>query len=58
MDSGFKNLRLSTRDGLRREVVLSAGAVEYTNCTSAEGKTPPSTRSLDMILNILMVRLQ
>ena len=36
---------------------LSAGAVEYTNCFSAKGKTP-STSILDMTLNNLMVRFQ
>ena len=35
----------------------SAGAVEYTDCTSAEGKTPPLS-VLDMTQNNLMVRLQ
>ena len=34
----------------------SAGAVECTDCTSAEGKDPPSTSVLDMTLNNLMVR--
>ena len=33
-----------------------AGAVEYTNCTSAEGvRPPPSMSVLDMTLNNLMV---
>ena len=36
----------------------SAGAVEYTNCTSARGKTPSPTSVLDMTLNNLMVRFQ
>ena len=33
----------------------SAGAVEYTDCISAEGKTP-TTSVLDMALNNLIVR--
>ena len=36
----------------------SARAAEYTDCISAEGKTPPPTRILDMTLNNLMVTLQ
>ena len=37
----------------------SAGAEEYTDCASAEGKeTPPPTSVLDMTLNNLMVRFQ
>ena len=35
----------------------SPGRVEYTDCFSTEGKTPP-TSVLDMTLNNLMVRLQ
>ena len=38
--------------------VVSTGAGEYTNCTSPEGVSPPSTSILDMILNNLMVRFQ
>ena len=34
-----------------------AGAVEYSDCTSAEGKSPP-TIVLDMTQNYLMVRFQ
>ena len=33
-----------------------AGAVEYTDCFSTEGKTPPQTTVLDMTLNNLIVR--
>ena len=33
-----------------------AGAVEYTDCNSAESKDPHSTSVLDMTLNNLMVR--
>ena len=36
----------------------SAGAVEYTDCFSAEGKTLPTTSVLVMTLNNLMVRFQ
>ena len=37
----------------------STGAVEYTDCTSAEGvRPPPPTSVLDMTLNNLMVRFQ
>ena len=40
-------------------IAQSAGAVEYTDCISAEGKTPcPLMSVLDMILNNLMARLQ
>ena len=35
----------------------SAGAVEYTDCISAKGKTLPMS-VLDMTLNNVMVRLQ
>ena len=35
-----------------------AGAVEYTDCTSAEGQDPPPMSVLDMTLNSLMVRSQ
>ena len=39
--------------------IQSAGAVEYTDCISAESKTPPSPMSvLDKTLNNLMMRLQ
>ena len=38
-------------------VAQSAGAVEYTDCFFAEGKTP-LTSVLDMTLNNLMVRSQ
>ena len=34
----------------------SDGAEEYTDCTSAEDKTPPPVSVLDMTLNNLMVR--
>ena len=34
----------------------SAGTIEYTNCISAEGKTPPIS-VLDITLSNLMVRL-
>ena len=36
----------------------SAGGVEYTDCTSAEGLHPPPMSALDMTLNNLMVRFQ
>ena len=36
----------------------SAGTVEYTDCSSAEGKTPPPMSVLDMTLNNLMVGFQ
>ena len=39
-------------------VAQSAGAVEYTDCTSAEGLRPLLTSVLDMTLNNLMVRFQ
>ena len=41
-----------------KSVAQSAGAVEYTDCTSAEGVRPPLTSVLDMTLNNLMVRFQ
>ena len=41
-----------------RNIAQSAGAVDYTNCFSAGGKTPHPTSVLDMTLNNLMVRLQ
>ena len=34
-----------------------AGGAEYTDCMSAEGKTPPTSVLLVMTLNNLMVRL-
>ena len=37
-------------------IAHSAGAVEYTNCISAESKTLSATSVLDMTLNNLMVR--
>ena len=39
-------------------IAQSAGVVEYTNCTSAEGVTLPTTSVLDVTLNNLMVRIQ
>ena len=42
-----------------RFLAQSAGAVVYTDCTSAEGYDPhPPTSVLDMTLNNLMVRFQ
>ena len=38
-------------------IAQSAGAVEYTDCTSAEGQEPP-TSVLYMTLNNLMGRFQ
>ena len=44
---------------LTSKLCTYAGAVEYTDCTSAEGKdTPPPMSVLDMTLNNLMVRFQ
>ena len=40
------------------QLAQSAGAVEYTDCFSAEGYDPPPTSVLDMTLNNLMVRFQ
>ena len=39
------------------KIAQSAGAVEYTNCTSAEGKNPPLS-VFDMALNNLMMKFQ
>ena len=39
-------------------VAQSTGAVEYTDCFSAEGIDPPTTSVLDMTLNNLMVKFQ
>ena len=40
-----------------KPIAQSAGAVEYTDCFSAEGKTPPHSMSvLNMTRNNLMVR--
>ena len=36
----------------------SAGAVEYTDCTSVEGLDNPPMSDQDTVLNNLMVRLQ
>ena len=41
----------------QKPVAQSAGAVEYTDSTSVEGKTPPM-RVLDTTLNNLIVRFQ
>ena len=41
----------------KQKIALSAGAVEYTGCFSAEGKDPLPTSVLDMTLNNL-VRLK
>ena len=39
--------------------VQSAGAIEYTDCISAEGEDPPPPTSVvDMTLNNLLVRFQ
>ena len=41
---------------IKSDIAQLAGAVEYTDCFSAEGKNPPSPTSvLDMTLNNLMV---
>ena len=40
------------------DVAQSAGSVEYTNYTFAEGQDYLSTSDLDMTLNNLMVRFQ
>ena len=40
------------------KIAQSTGAVEYTDCTFAEGYTPPPMSVLDMSLNNLMVRFQ
>ena len=42
---------------LDKEIAQSAGAVEYTDCISSEGKKS-ITSVLDMTLNNLMVRFQ
>ena len=39
-------------------LALSAGAVEYSDCITAEGVRLPPMSVLDMTLNSLMVRLQ
>ena len=39
-------------------IAQSAGAVEYTDCTSAEGKSPPLMSVQNMTLNNLMVGFQ
>ena len=39
-------------------IAQSAGAVEYTDCTSAEVWDPPPMSVLDMTVNDLMVRFQ
>ena len=43
---------------LLKKTTLSAGAVEYTDCTATEGWIPAATRFLDNILNYLLVRFQ
>ena len=45
---------------IKLDIALSAGAVEYANCTSAEEKDPPTATMsvLDMTLNHLIVKLQ
>ena len=40
------------------DLAQSPGAVEYTDCSSAEEYDPSSTTVLDMTLNNLMVRFQ
>ena len=41
----------------KQTLALLTGAVEYTNCTSAEEYAPP-TNVLDMTLNNLIVKFQ
>ena len=47
---------VQTNDLFNKTVQL-AGAVKYTDCIYAEGKTPPSITVHDMTLNYLMARL-
>ncbi len=42
----------------KAKTAQSAEAVEYTDCTFAEGYDPPPMSVLDMTLNSLMVRFQ
>ena len=46
------------KDNYYEHIAQSAGAVEYTDCISAEGWYPHPTSVLDMIPNNLMMRFQ
>ena len=41
-----------------KHIAQSTGAVEYTDCFSAEGLSPPPTSVLDITLNKLIVMFE
>ena len=55
-----KKLRKDYTKNVNINVAQSAGAVEYTDCFSADGEDlpPPATSVLDVTQNNLMVRFQ